>query len=46
MGGEGAMMAANSSLKNNRDLVSKRKESKALQGSYANVNIKKYPNAT
>ena len=30
MGGEGSMMAANNSLKNNRNLVSKRKEKRSL----------------
>ena len=46
MGGEGAMMAANNSLKNNRNLVSKRKENKALEGSYANAKMKTFPKAT
>lgn len=46
MGGEGSMMAANNSLKNNRSLVAKRKETKALSGSYANVKIKEFPKAT
>lgn len=46
MGGEGAMMAANNSLKNNRNLVSKRKERNALEGSYANAEMKTFPKAT
>lgn len=46
MGGEGAMMAAISSLKNNRSLVSKRKERSVLSGSYSNVTLKEFPKAT
>ncbi|AUP78450.1 hypothetical protein [Flavivirga eckloniae] len=46
MGGEGAMMAANNSLKNNRSLLSKRKEKSALGGSYANVKLAEFPKAT
>ncbi|MEC3907126.1 hypothetical protein VOI54_08845 [Tamlana sp. 2201CG12-4] len=46
MGGEGAMAAANNSLKNNRSLLSKRKEKKALSGSYANVEMREFPEAT
>jgi hypothetical protein len=46
MGGEGSMMAANNSLKNNRSLVAKRKETKALSGSYSNSKIKEFPKAT
>ncbi|MDB2462522.1 hypothetical protein N9W61_00230 [Algibacter sp.] len=46
MGGEGAMMAANNSLKNNRGLVSKRREKGALEGSYANIELKEFPKAT
>ena len=46
MGGEGAMMAANNSLKNNRSLLSKRKDAKALEGSYANIELKEFPKAT
>ena len=46
MGGEGSMMAANNSLKNNRSLVSKRKERHALTGSYSNVTLKEFPDAT
>jgi maltodextrin utilization protein YvdJ len=46
MGGEGAMMAANNSLKNNRGLLAKRKEMKALEGSYANIQLKEFPKAT
>jgi hypothetical protein len=45
MGGEGSMMSANQSLKNNRSL-SKRKENKALAGSYANIELKTFPKAT
>ncbi|MBD0825254.1 hypothetical protein [Aestuariibaculum marinum] len=46
MGGEGAMIAASNSLKNNRNLVSKRKDKKALEGSYANARMKTFPKAT
>ncbi len=46
MGGEGAMMAANNVLKNNRNLVSKRKEKRALEGSYANIELGAFPKAT
>jgi len=46
MGGEGSMMAANSSLKNNRSQLSKRKDKKALIGTYANVELKEFPKAT
>lgn len=46
MGGEGSMMAANSSLKNNRGQLSKRKEKKALGGSYAGIELKKFSKAT
>ncbi|MFD0991510.1 hypothetical protein ACFQ1R_15530 [Mariniflexile jejuense] len=40
------MMDANNSLKNNRSLLAKRKETKALEGSYANIELKKFPKAT
>ncbi|MFG6686312.1 hypothetical protein ACGK9U_07010 [Mariniflexile sp. HNIBRBA6329] len=46
MGGEGAMMAANNSLKNNRSLLAKRKETKTLEGSYSNIELKEFPKAT
>jgi hypothetical protein len=46
MGGEGAMMAANNSLKNNRSLLSKRKERTALEGSYSNIELKEFPKAS
>lgn len=46
MGGEGSMMAANNSLKNNRNLLSKRKEKQALSGSYSNYKVKEFPAAT
>ena len=46
MGGEGSMMAANQSLKNNRSLTAKRKEKGALSGSYANIELKEFPKAT
>ncbi len=45
MGGEGSMMTANQSLKNNRNLL-KRKERNALEGSYANIQLKEFPKAT
>ncbi|WP_203255860.1 hypothetical protein [Hyunsoonleella ulvae] len=46
MGGEGSMMAANSSLKTNRGQLSKRKEKKGLEGSYAGIELKEFPKAT
>ncbi|WP_298498757.1 hypothetical protein [uncultured Algibacter sp.] len=46
MGGEGSMLAAIKSLKNNRNLLSKRKEKSALGGSYANIRLKELPEAT
>lgn len=46
MGGEGSMMNANVSLKNNRNLLSKRKEKNSLSGSYANVKMANFPKAT
>lgn len=46
MGGEGSMMAANNSLKNNRSLLSKRKEKKAFEGSYSNIKLKDFPKAS
>ncbi len=46
MGGEGSMMAANNSLKNNRNLISKRKERGGLSGSYSNAKLAEFPEAT
>lgn len=46
MGGEGAMMAAINSLKNNRKLLIKRKDTKALEGSYSSIELKEFPKAT
>ncbi len=46
MGGEGSMAAANASLKNNRNQLAKRKDSKALSGSYAHVKMKDFPKAS
>ncbi|GAA3609568.1 hypothetical protein Q4Q39_17060 [Flavivirga amylovorans] len=46
MGGEGSMMAANNSLKNNRSLLLKRREKGALTGSYSNVKLAEFPEAT
>lgn len=46
MGGEGSMMAANLSLKNNRSIASKRRENSALSGSYSKIKLKKFPKAT
>lgn len=46
MGGEGSMMAANQSLKSNRNLLSKRKEKAALSGSYTNIELKEFPKST
>ena len=46
MGGEGSMMSANNSLKNNRSLLSKRKEKNSLSGSYSNVELADFPEAT
>lgn len=45
MGGEGSMMAANQSLKTNRNQL-KRKERNALEGSYAHIELKEFPKAT
>lgn len=45
MGGEGSMMAANQSLKNNRNQL-KRKDRNALSGSYANIKLKEFLKAT
>lgn len=45
MGGEGAMAAANNSLKNNRNLL-KNKRKGSLSGSYANIELKEFPEAT
>ena len=46
MGGEGAMMAMINAIKNNKSLLSKRKDKKALSGSYANVKLNDFPEAT
>jgi hypothetical protein len=46
MGGEASIMAAISSLKNNRNLISKRKERNALSRSYAHVQLAVFPEAT
>ena len=46
MGGEGAMMAMAASLKNNKNLKSKRKERSGLSGSYADVKMQEFPEAT
>ena len=46
MGGEGSMMAAINSLKNNKSLLTKRKEKGALSGSYSNLKLKEFPDAT
>jgi hypothetical protein len=49
MGGEGSMAAANSSLKLNRSQLAKRKErmdKKGVDGSYSNVEMRKFPEAT
>ncbi|WP_339917394.1 hypothetical protein [Yeosuana marina] len=46
MGGEGSMIAANNSLKNNRNLVAKRKEKRALSGNYLAVQLAEFPKAT
>ncbi|MCF8272234.1 MAG: hypothetical protein K9I95_00225 [Flavobacteriaceae bacterium] len=46
MGGEGAMMAMINSLKNNKSLLSKRKDKNALTGSYSNIKLAKLPNTT
>ncbi|GAA4281348.1 hypothetical protein [Gaetbulibacter aestuarii] len=46
MGGEGFMMHANKSLKENRSLLAKRKDKQNLQGSYAKVKLAKFPKAT
>ena len=46
MGGEGAVLAAINSLKNNRNLLSKRKENKPFSGSYAGIELKEFPKAS
>lgn len=46
MGGEVSMLVAIKSLKNNRNLLSKRKEKSVLGGSYANIRLKELPEAT
>lgn len=46
MGGEGAMMNANISLKNNRKLLSKRTGKTGLSGSYSKVELRDFPEAT
>lgn len=46
MGGEGSMMSVNSSLKNNRNLLSKKREKGGLSGSYSNFELKEFPKAT
>lgn len=46
MGGEGSMAATNNSLKNNRNLLAKRKDKKALSGSYAKIERKEFPKPT
>ena len=43
MSGEGAMMTANNSLKNNRSLFAKRNKIKAFEGSYANIELNSFP---
>ena len=40
------MAAANVSLKNNRNQLAKRKDKNALSGSYANVEMKTFPEAS
>lgn len=40
------MIAASNSLKNNRNLISKRKDKKALEGSYENARMKIFRKAT
>jgi len=39
MGGEGAMMAMINAIKNNKSLLAKRKDKKALSGSYGNAKL-------
>ena len=46
MGGEGSMMAMINSIKNNKNLLSKRKDKKGLSGSYSGVKLKEFPKAT
>lgn len=46
MGGEGSMAAANASLKLNRSQLTKRKEKRRSEGSYANVEMKDFPKAS
>jgi hypothetical protein len=42
MGGEGAMMAANQSLKANRGQLSKQNRRQGLSGSYSKVKLKPF----
>ncbi len=46
MGGEGSMMNANVSLKNNRNLLSKKIGNGGLSGNYSNVELAEFPKAT
>ncbi|KJD35875.1 hypothetical protein PW52_09130 [Tamlana sedimentorum] len=46
MGGEGAMVAASNSLKNNRSLLAKRQDKKVLSGSYRGVKMKSFSEST
>lgn len=46
MGGEGSMMNANVSLKNNRGMLSKRRERRTHLGAYANKKLKEFPMAS
>jgi len=46
MGGEGAMMQMIQALKNNKSLLSKRKERRGLEGSYSNVKLEFEKTAT
>ncbi|MFD1162723.1 hypothetical protein [Hwangdonia seohaensis] len=45
MGGEGSMAAANNSLKNNRNLLKKKRKG-SLAGSYGNLEMAEFPEAT
>lgn len=40
------MMHANNSLKNNRSLLSKRKGKTNMEGSYADIELKEFPEAS
>ena len=46
MGGEGSMMSMIQTLRNNKKMMSKRKDKKSFEGSYANVTMREFPKAS